>query len=78
MVAFIKTEKRKVYHQKSGTHNISLPKWWIQQVAETYGVKVKELKEIHVIAIEDILILSFRNKRYVFEFLRELERSGWK
>jgi len=77
MVLFTRSEKRKVYHQKSGAYSISLPKWWLRETAETYGVKIKELKEIHVIAIEDILILSFRNKRHMFEVLRELvKREG--
>jgi len=71
-MVFVRSEKRKIYHQKKGSYTIALPKWWIQQVAEYYGVSLKELKEIHVIAIEDILILSFRNKKYVFEVLREL------
>jgi len=72
---FVRSEKRKIYHQKSGAYTVSLPKWWIRQVAENYGVKVEELKEIHVVAVEDILILSFRNKRHMFEVLRELVKK---
>jgi len=69
---FVRSEKRKIYHQKSGAYTVSLPKWWLREIAETYGVKIKELKEIHVVAIEDILILCFRNKKHMFEVLRQL------
>ena len=76
MVMFVRSEKRKIYHQKKGSYTIALPKWWLDEIADYYGVTLKELKEIHVIAIEDILILSFRNKKHVFEVLKELKRWG--
>jgi len=78
MVMFVRSEKRKIYHQKKGSYTIALPKWWMQQIADYYGVSLKELKEIHVVAIEDILILSFRNKKHVFEVLRELGKQELK
>ena len=77
-MVFVRSEKRKIYHQKSGSYTVSLPKWWLDEIADYYGVKVKELKEIHVVAIEDILILSFRNKKHVFEVLRELGKQELK
>ena len=72
MSPFARSEKRKVYHQKSGAYVVSLPLWWLKEVAEYYGVKIKDLREIHVVAIDDILILSFRNKKHIFEVLKEL------
>jgi len=78
MCPFVRSEKRKIYHQKKGSYTIALPKWWLDEIADYYGVTLKELKEIHVIAIEDILILSFRNKKHVFEVLRELGKQELK
>jgi len=77
-MVFVRSEKRKIYHQKRGSYTIALPKWWLDEVADYYGVSLKEFKEIHVIAIEDILILSFRNKRHVFEVLNKLGKQGLK
>jgi len=75
MVMFVRSEKRKIYHQKKGSYTIALPKWWLDEIADYYGVTLKELKEIHVVAIEDILILSFGNKKHVFEVLRQLVKT---
>jgi hypothetical protein len=76
MTVIARSEKRKILRQKSGAYLLTLPKWWLKEVADYYDLKMKELKELHVIALEDLLIVSVRNKKYVFEVLRRILGEG--